>query len=107
MLFSMFSGLLLLSSPDDPASDLIDLLAVAKHEFGHSWNLNHDVQRSSVMHFRGPQFTYSLDALLWDDVVGINQTYSMPGFAQVTGSISGNRDARWGPRFQGFCGGHR
>ena len=88
--------------PDDPASDLIDLLAVAKHEFGHSWNLNHDVQRSSVMHFRGPQFTYSLDALLWDDVVGINQTYSMLGFAQVTGSISGTVTRDGDPVFKAF-----
>ena len=88
--------------PDDPASDLIDLLAVAKHEFGHSWNLNHDVQRSSVMHFRGPGFTYSLDALLWDDVVGINQTYSMPGFAQVTGSISGTVTRDGDPVFKAF-----
>ncbi len=43
--------------PEDRASDLIDLLAVAKHEFGHSWNLGHSIQRSSTMFFAGPQFT--------------------------------------------------
>ena len=87
--------------PDDPQSDLVDLLAVAKHEFGHSWNLGHTIQRSSTMFFAGPQFTNSFDALQWDDLAGINTTYPMVGFDQVTGTISGTVTRDGSPQLAG------
>ena len=88
--------------PEDRSSDLVDLLAVAKHEFGHSWNLGHSIQRSSTMYFAGPQFTNLIDALTWDDLAGINVSYPMVGFSNVTGTISGTVTKNGTPVFGAF-----
>ncbi len=90
------------TEPEDRNSDLIDLLAVAKHEFGHSWNLAHSIQRSSTMFFAGPQFTHSVDALSWDDLAGINVSYPMVGFDNLTGTISGTVTKDGSPVFGAF-----
>ena len=54
------------------------------------------------MFFAGPQFTYSFDALQWDDLAGINTTYSMVGFDRVTGTISGTVTKNGSPVFGAF-----
>lgn len=69
--------------------DVVDLMAVALHEFGHSWNLNHTVERSSVMHFREGGFDFGFNQLAWDDIAGINISYPLVGLAEITGAISG------------------
>ena len=53
------------------------------------------------MFFAGPQFTNSFDALQWDDLAGINTTYPMVGFDQVTGTISGTVTRDGSPQLAG------
>ena len=67
----------------------LNLFDVVLHEFGHHWNLDHPLSRSSTMYFLGGAFSFGLNALSWDDISGVNVTYPLVGLDLITGSISG------------------
>ncbi|HEV8131437.1 MAG TPA: matrixin family metalloprotease [Acidobacteriota bacterium] len=79
-----------------------NLFSIALHEFGHSWNLGHSIPRTSTMFFQGGVFGFGFNQLAWDDIAGINISYSLVGLSQITGSISGKVTRAGSPVFGAF-----
>ena len=83
--------------------DVHGILSVAQHEFGHAWNLQHSISRSSSMFYAaGPDFDPGFNQLAWDDIAGVNLTYPLPGISEITGAISGQVTMNGSPVFGAF-----
>ena len=79
-----------------------NLFDVALHEFGHHWNLDHSISRSSTMFFQTSGFGFGFNPLSMDDLAGVNVTYPLVGLGQVTGSITGTVTRDGVPVFGAF-----
>ncbi|MDA2928840.1 matrixin family metalloprotease [Acidobacteria bacterium AH-259-O06] len=79
-----------------------NIFQVALHEFGHNWNLNHSISRTSTLFFSGTSFDFGFNALSWDDVSGASVTYPMVGLDLITGTITGTVTRDGNPVFGAF-----